>query len=217
MYVTLPLTISPKMATATYKVLIVEDDAIIAQLIEHYLIELGHQVIDIIHNGDRALDAIHYHTPDLILLDINLEGTKDGIQLAEIIEAKYNMPYIFITALSDNRTLSRIKDLSPVSYIVKPFKEEDLRVSITIGMANHKRKTSNQELTLDTLNAKLPNALSQKEMDILIEISKGLSNQQIAQQLHLSKNTIKWHTQHIYSKLGVKNRTAAAQFLVDIG
>lgn len=197
------------------KILIIEDDAVIAQLIDHYLIQFGYHVIDIIHNGDKALDAIHIHQPDLVLLDINIEGTKDGIDIANIIESKYDIPYLFITALSDSLTIDRIKDLDPLAYIIKPFKEEDLRVSIALGMNTYQRKKSNNNITLEEVNQQCLTPLSEKEFNILIQIGKGLSNKQIGEFLDLSTNTVKWHTQNIFSKMGVKNRTSAAQFLMD--
>lgn len=197
-------------------ILIVEDDAIIAQLIQHHLIQFGYKVVGIIHNGDRALDAIHNLNPDLVLLDINIEGTKDGIDIAKIIESKYDLPYLFITALSDSLTLNRLHKLNPLAYIVKPFKEEDLKVSIALGIVNFKRRAANNSLSIEEINAIADSPLSQKEYEILIEISKGLSNNQIAQQKDLSTNTVKWHTQNIYAKLNVKNRTSAVKMLVDL-
>ena len=197
-------------------ILIVEDDAIIAQLIAFHLRAFGYQVLGIAHDSERALDLVYTLQPDLVLLDINLDGQKDGIQIAEIIEEKYNIPYLFITALSDLTTLTRVQKLEPLAYIVKPFKEEDLRVSITIGMSNHKRKTENNPITLSTINQKALSPLSQKELDILLEIGRGLTNKQIGLKSKLSINTVKWHTQNIYSKLGVSNRTSAANFIIDL-
>ena len=144
------------------KILIVEDDAIIAQLIELHLTQFGYKVIDIIHNGDKALDAIHNHDLDMVLLDINIEGTKNGIDVATVIEKKYDIPYIFITALSDQRTLSKILNLDPSGYIVKPFKEEDLRVNIGLALASHKKRSKGHTITLDKVNEISLSPLSQK-------------------------------------------------------
>ncbi|MDG2449275.1 MAG: response regulator transcription factor [Saprospiraceae bacterium] len=198
------------------KVLIVEDDAIISQLIEHHLDEFGHQALDISYNSERALDLIHNLKPDLIMLDINIEGIRDGIDIASIIDEKYEIPYIFITALSDKSTLERAQKVKPLAYLVKPFRAEDLRASIAIGMSNYKRRVNNDPLTLDRINEDSLSPLSEKEYDILVELSKGLSNKQIGLALDLATNTVKWHTQNLYSKIGVKNRTAAAQWLVNL-
>lgn len=198
------------------KILIVEDDAIIAQLIEHHLIDFGYHVLDIVHNSERALDKIHTLQPDLVLLDINILGTKDGIQIAHIMEEKYTIPYIFLTALSDRSTLGRAQELSPLAYIVKPFKESDLQAAIVIGMSNYKKTSQEETITIEAVNKICHSPLSDKEFEILLKAAKGFSNQQVANEMKVSINTVKWHTQNIYSKLGVKNRTAAAQLVMSL-
>ncbi len=197
-------------------ILIVEDDAVISQLIEHYLIEFGHKVIGSAYNSARVLDLIHNLKPDLIMLDINIEGIRDGIDIAHIIDEKYSIPYIFITAHSDQNTLQRAQKVNPLAYLLKPFREEDLRVSIAIGMANYQRNKNNEILTIQQVNTAALSPISEKEFEILQHISKGLSNKQVGLKLALSPNTVKWHSQNIYSKLGVQNRTAAARWLVDL-
>jgi len=202
--------------TQQLKILIVEDDPIIAQLIEHHLQEFGHQVLDIAHDSERALDLIHNLKPELVILDINIDGTKDGIDIATIMEDKYNVPYIFLTALSDQETLDRAANVTPLGYVVKPFKASNLKAAISIGISNYKKQKSKKELNQDIVNQIALSPLSFKEYKVLIDLSKGLTNVQIAQQLDVSSNTIKWHTQNIYSKLGVANRTAAAQLVMSL-
>lgn len=197
-------------------ILIVEDDPIIAQLIEHYIHEFGHRVLDIVHNSERALDLIHNLKPDLILLDINIEGTKDGVDIAEVIQSKYEIPFIFLTALSDKEIIERVKNVKPIGYVVKPFKEADLYTSISIGMSNHAAANNKNNVSQELVNDVALSPLSFKEYKVLMDIAQGLTNEEIARQLELSKNTIKWHAQNIYSKLGVPNRTAAAQFIMSL-
>ena len=143
-------------------------------------------------------------------MDININGEKDGIEVAEIIKEKYEIPYIFLTAHSDPSTLDRVRELEPIGYVVKPFKESDLLAAITIGMSNYEKKNLNageSVVTLSLLNKTSTSPLSKKEYEIIMLASKGFTNNQIAEHLFLSINTIKWHSQNIYSKLGVKNRT----------
>jgi len=198
------------------KILVVEDDAVIAQLIEHHLLDFGYLVLDIVHDSEKALDKIHNLRPDLVLLDINILGTKDGIDVAEIIEEKYNLPYIFLTAYSDKKTLERAQKLKPMGYVVKPFKERDLLATISIGLSNYHKFHSDAKVTLEGLNKVSSTPISTKEFEIIELISKGYSNNQIAADLNLSVNTIKWHSQNIYSKLGVRNRTSAAQLIMSL-
>lgn len=202
------------MSNESYKILIVEDDVIIAQLIKKYLLQFGHSVLDIVFDSEKVFTKIQNLRPDLIILDINILGDKDGIEVAAIIEKKYSLPYIFLTALSDNETLQRAKKLSPIGYIIKPFKENDLRATIIIGMSNYGNAKEDEELTLELFNQSINDPLTTKEFEILLRVSQGFTNVQIAEDDGLSMNTIKWHTQNIYSKLGVQNRTAATQFLM---
>lgn len=202
--------------SSNYKILIVEDDAVIAQLIEHHLLDFGYHVLDIVHDSERALDKIYSLSPDLVLLDINILGTKDGIDVAEIIEQKYHIPYIFLTAYSDPATLKRAQNLSPMGYVVKPFKERDLLATITIGMSNYKKFHAESQVTIEAINKITKTPLSDKEFTILKMMTRGYSNSQIAKELYVSINTIKWHSQNIYSKLGVKNRTSAAQLIMSL-
>ena len=198
-------------AVQSLNILIVEDDIIIATLIESHLKEVGHQVIDIIYNGDRALDVIHNQRPDLVLLDINIEGTKDGIDVGRIIKEHYEIPFIFLTALSDPTTLERAKVAEPSGYIVKPYKASDLYTSIAIGMYNFQSKQKKDQLTIDHVNSIALDPLTEREFGLLSDISDGLTNAQIAEKQFLSLSTVKWHLQNIYSKLGVKNRTTAVK------
>jgi len=197
-------------------ILVVEDDPIIAQLIEHYLTKFGHRVLDCVDNSERALDLIHNFKPDLVILDINIEGSKDGVDVASVIQSKYKIPFIFLSALSDQETIERAKNVKPIGYVVKPFKESDLYATISIGMTNHLSTKKKNEISQEEVNGVALSPLSFKEFKVLMDISKGLTNEEIAKQLELSKNTVKWHTQNIYSKLGVPNRTAAAQFIMSL-
>lgn len=201
--------------TDQLNILVVEDDPIIAKVIEHYLCELGHRVIASVENSERALDMIHSQQPDLVFLDINIDGTRDGIEVAHVLDRDYDIPYIFLSALSDQSTVERIFNIKPIGYVVKPFQASDLFMAISIGMANY-YKNQKKELTQDVVNNVALSPLSQKEYAVLKDIARGMTNQQIANQLEVSKNTIKWHTQNIFSKLGVPNRTAATQLVMSL-
>ncbi|MEL7148498.1 MAG: response regulator, partial [Bacteroidota bacterium] len=91
------------------KIIIVEDEAIIADEIQMMLEMLGHTVVANIQNGDRALDAFVSKKPDIALLDITIKGSKSGIDLARIIRRKHNFPFVFLTSHSDRATLADVK------------------------------------------------------------------------------------------------------------
>jgi PAS domain S-box-containing protein len=116
------------------KIMIVEDEIIVAKDIQRILKKLGYEPFDPIPNGKKALDSIEKLRPDLILLDINLKNSDlDGIQVAEQIHQNYKLPFIFLTAFSDKNTLERAKLTEPYGYIIKPFEESDIRTAIEIA------------------------------------------------------------------------------------
>lgn len=122
-----------------YKVAIVEDDKMIAESLRDILECLGHEVISISDNGTEALDKLQDELPDIMLLDIQINGSMDGVALAEKINVHYPIPYIFTTAFADPQTVDRARDKSPYGYIVKPYGMKDIYTAIEIAMDNFKR------------------------------------------------------------------------------
>jgi PAS domain S-box-containing protein len=119
---------------ATLKIMIVEDEIIVAKDIQRILKKLGYEAFDPYSNGKKALDAIEKLNPDLVLLDINLKSSEmDGVHVAEQIHQHYQIPFIFLTAFSDKNTLERAKLTEPYGYIIKPFEEDDIRTAIEIA------------------------------------------------------------------------------------
>lgn len=116
------------------KILIVEDEPIIADDLEFMLEEMGYKSMETAHSGDEALEKVQKNSFDLVLLDINLEGDKDGINVAEFLYENQICPFIFLTSLSDESTLARVKKTYPAAYLVKPIDEKDLRVNIELSL-----------------------------------------------------------------------------------
>jgi DNA-binding LytR/AlgR family response regulator len=128
------------------KILIVEDEGIIAEDMNQMLSDMGYEVLETAMDYEEALEILSTETPDLILLDVNLRGKKDGIDLAEVINEKYQVPFIFTTSFSDTQTLERAKHVSPVNYLVKPFKKEQLFTAIEMALFAISEKTKVEEL-----------------------------------------------------------------------
>lgn len=127
------------------KILIVEDEAIIASTMEARLEKLGYAVMEAVHSGEDALEALQTDQPDLILLDINLEkggGKIDGIQTAAKIKELYGIPFIYLSAFSDKETIERAKNTLPATYLLKPFKEADVQIAIEMAIANFSKQAS---------------------------------------------------------------------------
>ena len=122
---------------ASVRILIVEDEPLIAEDLRAHLEDLGYEVCATCDNALDAMAEIAAHTPDLLLLDINLGEGADGVQLAEKVNAKYKVPFIFVTSHSDKAMLERVKAVRPAGFIIKPFDENVLRSQIEIALARY--------------------------------------------------------------------------------
>ena len=134
------------------KLLIVEDDMIIAAKISMQLTNLGYEVTGIVPRGEEAILHVEENKPDIVLLDINLKGALDGIETARIIHRNSDMPIIFITANTDEATFNRAKETRPYAFINKPIKNIDLQraIELTISrIAEQQTATIEQQLTED--------------------------------------------------------------------
>jgi YesN/AraC family two-component response regulator len=119
------------------EVLIVEDERIVAQHISYILQDEGFSICAIAADGKTAIKKIVEFQPDLILLDIQIKGEIDGIEVAEQIQSLYNIPILYLTAFSDVKTLERAQATNPMGYVLKPFRQEQLLSSIAVALATH--------------------------------------------------------------------------------
>jgi DNA-binding LytR/AlgR family response regulator len=122
------------------KILIVEDESIVAKDIQFSLNKLGYSVCGIVSSGDTALESVLSDQPDMVLMDIMLKGVKNGIETAFEIKEKFAIPVIFITAYADEDTLENAKIVEPYGYIIKPFKEVDLKTTIEVAIYKHAKE-----------------------------------------------------------------------------
>ncbi len=112
------------------KVLIVEDEVVVALELEERVKELGYQVCGITFSGEKAITLASQANPNLVLMDIKLKGKMNGIETADTIMEKFSIPSIFVTAFSDENTVRQIKNSSNNEYLLKPFEEDELRGAI---------------------------------------------------------------------------------------
>ena len=117
--------------------MLVEDENIIAMDIRQRLETLGYQVVAQFGSGTDAICALADSRPDLILMDIGLKGSMDGIQTAEQIRIQFDLPVIFLTSFSDQATLERASQSEPYGYIVKPFEEHELAIAVEMALYKH--------------------------------------------------------------------------------
>ncbi len=117
------------------KILVVEDEMIIAAKISMQLTSLGYEVTGILPRGEQAIQHVKENKPDIILLDINLKGELDGIETARRVQLFADIPIIYLTANSDEATFNRAKPTRPSAFISKPFKQLDLQRAIELTIS----------------------------------------------------------------------------------
>lgn len=193
------------------KVLIVEDEPLIAEHIATYLNNSDFMVSGIAYDDEEARQLLRTSSPDAVILDINLDGETDGIQLAEYINKNYQLPFLFLTSYADRETLERAKKVEPWGYIVKPFNEKTLQATLEIAIFNFAQRTNQlvPGIQLEKINRHLPAPLTPREFEVLQLIYKGQTNRQIAETLYVSANTIKRHINNAYLSLEATSRSTA--------
>jgi DNA-binding NarL/FixJ family response regulator len=202
------------MTNTETRILIVEDEPLIAESIAMHLGNTGFVVSGIAYDDEEALTELKSNPPDAAILDINLESSRDGIAIATYINQHNQIPFIYLTSYSDKSILDRAKETSPAGYIVKPFNKKTLLATLEIAMSNHAQLSNRHvpRLSIDKINQTIPSPLSDREFEVLQLLYDGKSNQQIAGTLFISLNTLKRHINNIYFKLDVTSRTSAITY-----
>lgn len=159
------------------KILIVEDESIIALNIKEILIDFGYDITGIAPNSEKALRLITTKTPDLILMDITLKDREDGIELAEQISKLISVPIVFLTANDKNKTIDRAIDIKPYGYVLKPFKAIELKTAIEIALktfAENKKLTSKLiEVNSENVSLQSKLTLDERAKQRLIKLPHG--------------------------------------------
>ena len=115
------------------KILIVEDEMIIALDVAEMLEEMKHEVVGIVDHFDKIKTSVELYEPHLVLCDIRIKGEKDGIHVARLLREEYSLPVIFLTSHSDKAIVTRAIDINPLGYLIKPVREEELFVAIEVA------------------------------------------------------------------------------------
>uniref|UniRef100_UPI0040496CF8 response regulator transcription factor n=1 Tax=Gelidibacter sp. TaxID=2018083 RepID=UPI0040496CF8 len=198
------------------RVLIVEDDPIISEDIRDMLTSVNYQVVGTAYNKDDALILIEKMKPDLVLLDINLDGNFEGFEIADYINKTRKVPFLYLTSYSGKDIVGKAKQTLPMGYIVKPFNEQELFTSIEIALHNFSKFVLPIELNKDTINHLIASPLTQKEYDILKGLYDGKTNQQLADENFVSINTVKTHIKNVYEKLDTHTRLETISYLNEL-
>ncbi|MBM4240900.1 MAG: response regulator [Euryarchaeota archaeon] len=156
------------------RILVVEDESIVAMGIKSKLENLGHTVVDLASSGEESIEKAAEWSPDLILMDIVLKGDMDGIEAAQQIINLFDIPIIYLTAYADEAMLKRAMITEPYAYILKPFKESELNANIEMALYKHKADKKRRESTkkriladfYDFVLSAMPTSTSQSETEM---------------------------------------------------
>jgi DNA-binding LytR/AlgR family response regulator len=163
------------------KILIVEDNVIIADDMQSMLEEIGYEIVDNVIVYEQAVEVLKSKQVDLVLIDIILASDKTGIDLGKHIRENYDIPFIFVTSNSDRATVENAKTVKPNGYLVKPFEQQDLYTSIEIALSNF---IYGKQTTANTTND-----------------DNGASDDNVAMSNSILKDSIFVKKQHLYYRI----------------
>ena len=136
------------MHSAKAKILIVEDEILLAQDLRDNYLSNQYEVIGIAASVAEAEKFLVDAAPDLLILDIMLRGNRDGIDLAAIVNDRYQIPFIFLTSYADKTLVARAKKVRPHAYLMKPFNEYEIPIAIELALSNYEKKRTPVEIDL---------------------------------------------------------------------
>lgn len=169
------------------KILVVEDESLIALDIKLILEKEGYEVVTNIKTVDAAITFIEEHIPDLVLIDINLNQNKDGIDLGTYLLSKDVIPYIYVTSYSNKVILERANDTRPHGYIVKPFRPENLITTISVVLNNFKHRKIDINRKENPTNEIVPKKVKHIVEYISANIDKKLEVEELIQNTSWTK------------------------------
>ena len=177
------------------KILIVEDNVIIADDMQSMLEEIGYEIVDNVIVYEQAEEVLKTQQVDLVLIDIILASDKTGIDLGKHIRENYDIPFIFDTSNSDRATVENAKTVKPNGYLVKPFEQQDLYTSIEIALSNfiygtNKPENMVSEEDVPMSNSVLKDSIFVKKQHLYYRIQFGDIQFIKADNVYLEVNTV---------------------------
>ncbi len=156
------------------KIIVVDDEVVIALGLQERLTAMGYEVIDIAHTGEEAVEKARSLQPDLMLLDIMIPEKLDGITVAEIVKAELDIPVIFITAFSEDQIIDRAKKAEPYGYIIKPFQDRELKAAIEVALYKKEmeQRLCEAEVHLQKAHDELERRVEERTKDLEIKSTR---------------------------------------------
>ena len=183
------------------KILLIEDEFIIAKDIVFLLSKNEYAIVDDARNYKKAISLFQENSYDLVISDINLNDEKDGIEIIEEFSKIKKVPIVYLTAYSDFEIVSRAEKTMPYAYILKPYNNNQLIATINLAIMNFTiNKVSIIENKENTLRL---NLLTSREKEVLVTLATGKISKEIASVLNISTNTVEQHKKNIRKKLNL--------------
>jgi DNA-binding NarL/FixJ family response regulator len=176
------------------KILIIEDEIVIAEDIQNILEKEGYEIAGIAECYDEAIRLFHKNKPDIIISDIYLQDSKTGIEIVKEFLKSRAVPVIFITAYSSNEIIDILADFNSITYITKPFTDGQLIAAVKLIRTKLKKNSIKVKVT-------------HREQEIVDFIINGFSSKEIADKLFISPETVRTHRKNIFSKFSVNSAT----------
>jgi DNA-binding NarL/FixJ family response regulator len=210
------------MTTEGARVLIVEDDRLVALDIETMLVEFGFTPCATAYSAEGALAEARASAPELVLMDIRLEGDTDGVAAAARLRDELGLRVVYLTANSDPATVDRAKHTAPYGYLLKPIRPLDLRCCLELSLhqarleqnarkLEHEATPSPPSETREQRNedesTRRLALLSAREIEVLTLVARGHTSKDIARTLHIAKPTVDTYRSRLVEKLGIRSRT----------
>ncbi|MDO6813863.1 response regulator [Tenacibaculum soleae] len=183
------------------KILLVEDEFIIAKDLKILLEKGAEYIVSIARNYNQAVEKFQKETIDIIICDINLNDHKDGIDFIKNTVPVNSTPVIYLTAYSQPNIIERAKNTTPFSYLLKPFNETQLKVTIELALLNYKKTKLN--IKEDIENIEKTNSLTKREREVLIVLASGKTSKETGCLLNISSLTVEKHKKNIKEKLNL--------------
>lgn len=192
------------------RILLIEDEFIIAKDIKIVLEKNEYAKVSLAKRKEDVLRLFRKQDFDLIISDVNLNLEVDGIEIvSELIKIK-SVPVVYLTAYSDEEIISRAEKTSPFAYLLKPYNEQQLKITINLAVLNYSKMLKN--IDIDEEKTKLLNLLTRREKEVLVVLSSGKISKEVAEVLNISVLTVEKHKQNIKAKLKLRTTVEMIKF-----
>ncbi|MEP2024046.1 MAG: response regulator [Reichenbachiella sp.] len=184
------------------KILLIEDEAIIAKDIKAILEQRDYAKVEIALKPDIARDKFASEKFDLIISDINLNSDIDGIELVKELTGMKKIPVVYLSAYADEKTISKAETSSPYAYLLKPFNSNQLKLTINLAILNSSKDY--ETIKYDKKNVERLKTLTKREQEILFVLASGKLSKETGDVLNIATSTVEKHKQNIKEKLNLK-------------